>query len=262
MGTPSTLTWLLSCLLREYLCVDKTGTLTTDHVTLLKHLNPQLRSSDTLLDLAYINSSMQASLIKLLQHKSGTVDLLGRSVQNRRCRLCAMLVIVGAQLDLHALAADRFSVAAVAHCVAWPPAAYCPWHPAPACLQVLYDLLLTSCCCFQLCAPNVHKSYVCWQSGPMSTSVHEASVTAPCCVQSCLPSLLDHGILTHVLERGGCSQVEQKVVKLGEVPFDFDRRRATVVVRDRSNPEAAPMMVCKVRGACLPSCRSMQQLPT
>ena len=75
-------------------------------------------------------------------------------------------------------------------------------------------------------------------------------MTVTCCVQSCLPSLLDHGILTHVLERGGCSQIEQKVVKLGEVPFDFDRRRATVVVRDRSNPDAAPMMVCKVRGAC------------
>ena len=80
----------------------------------------------------------------------------------------------------------------------------------------------------------------------MSIAAHEAPVTASCCVQSCLPSLLDHGILTHVLERGGCSQIEQKVVKLGEVPFDFDRRRATVVVRDRSNPDAAPMMVCKV----------------
>ena len=75
-------------------------------------------------------------------------------------------------------------------------------------------------------------------------------MTATCRLQSCLPSLLDHGILTHVLERGGCSQIEQKVVKLGEVPFDFDRRRATVVVRDRSNPDAAPMMVCKVRGSC------------
>ena len=78
MGTLSTLStaYLCSCLFREYLCVDKTGTLTTDHVTLLKHLNPQLRSSDTLLDLAYINSSMQASYTSLMQNIVGMAALL------------------------------------------------------------------------------------------------------------------------------------------------------------------------------------------
>ena len=74
--TLSTLTKLSSCFFREYLCVDKTGTLTTDHVTLLKHLNPQLRSSDTLLDLAYINSSMQASHTTLIRNDLRMAALL------------------------------------------------------------------------------------------------------------------------------------------------------------------------------------------
>ena len=80
---------------REYLCVDKTGTLTTDHVTLLKPLNPQLRPSDTLLDLAYINSSMQASLTNLLQHKLGITDLL-EAHPKVEVSICALLVTVGA----------------------------------------------------------------------------------------------------------------------------------------------------------------------
>ena len=45
-------------------------------MTLLKHLNPQLRSSDTLLDLAYINSSMQASYTSLVQNIVGMAALL------------------------------------------------------------------------------------------------------------------------------------------------------------------------------------------
>ena len=140
---------------REYLCVDKTGTLTTDHVTLLKHLNPQLRSSDTLLDLAYINSSMQASHTSLLQTDLGMAALREARPWKRVLDVCP------ARTCRKHAAADRISLGCCCSLQCMPTCCLVSLTPTtrlPAfrVRAAPYKLLL-----FQLCATNAHiLSYV------------------------------------------------------------------------------------------------------
>lgn len=50
----------------DILCTDKTGTLTENHIVLLRHLDLEGKESDRVLELAYINSSQQTGLNNLL----------------------------------------------------------------------------------------------------------------------------------------------------------------------------------------------------
>ena len=59
--------------------------------------------------------------------------------------------------------------------------------------------------------------------------------------QSGLKNLLDQAVLTHV-ELETHLAVETGYAKLDEIPFDFTRRRLSVVVR---KPGAAPLLICK-----------------
>ena len=136
LSTPDTLTKPSSCFFREYLCVDKTGTLTTDHVTLLKHLNPQLRSSDTLLDLAYINSSMQASYTSLAKHSLGMAALLEACPRLELLHMCP--ADPSGSMTRYAQSMQQLTgpPGCCCYCTACLPAAIFLWQPAPACLHV------------------------------------------------------------------------------------------------------------------------------
>jgi Mg2+-importing ATPase len=59
--------------------------------------------------------------------------------------------------------------------------------------------------------------------------------------QSGLPSMLDEAVLDHVREAGG-QDPSPGFAKVDEIPFDFTRRRLSVVVR---KGEAAPLLICK-----------------
>ncbi len=50
----------------DILCTDKTGTLTENRIVLVRHLDPEGRESARVLDLAYLNSSLQTGLKNLL----------------------------------------------------------------------------------------------------------------------------------------------------------------------------------------------------
>lgn len=50
----------------DTLCTDKTGTLTENHIVLMRHLDPSGQESTRVLDLAYINSTLQTGLRNLL----------------------------------------------------------------------------------------------------------------------------------------------------------------------------------------------------
>jgi P-type Mg2+ transporter len=50
----------------DVLCTDKTGTLTMDHITVVKHCDVVLQSDDSVLGLAYLNSHFQTGLKNLM----------------------------------------------------------------------------------------------------------------------------------------------------------------------------------------------------
>ena len=60
------------------------------------------------------------------------------------------------------------------------------------------------------------------------------------------PNLLDRGVLQHAERHGLTEPLVAKWDRLDEVPFDFERRRLSVVLRDRTDADAAPLLVCKV----------------
>src|SRR5580700_2647454 len=66
----------------DVLCTDKTGTLTRDHIILVKHCDVVLENDESVLALAYLNSHFQTGLKNLmdravLQYAQGTGQTLG-----------------------------------------------------------------------------------------------------------------------------------------------------------------------------------------
>ena len=57
---------------------------------------------------------------------------------------------------------------------------------------------------------------------------------------------MDEGIKRHAMGRSELKEVEAEWVRVGEVPFDFERRRLTVVLQPASDPTADSLLVCKV----------------
>lgn len=66
--------------------------------------------------------------------------------------------------------------------------------------------------------------------------------------QSGQPNLLDRGVLEH----GQKSLVQADVVAewgmVDEIPFDFNRRRMSVIVNEKNGNDAFLLLVCKVSG--------------
>ena len=61
-----------------------------------------------------------------------------------------------------------------------------------------------------------------------------------------MPNLLDKGVLRMGAERGLEEAVAAEWVFLDEIPFNFERRMLSVVLRPTSDDKAHPMLVCKV----------------
>jgi Mg2+-importing ATPase len=71
---------------------------------------------------------------------------------------------------------------------------------------------------------------------------------------------MDDGIKRYVRGQAKQKEVEAEWVRLGEVAFDFDRRRLTVILQQSSDPTADSLLICK--GACeevLLKCQHMQK---
>lgn len=62
-----------------------------------------------------------------------------------------------------------------------------------------------------------------------------------------MPNLLDKGVLRVGSERGLEEGVARDWAFLDEIPFDFERRMLSVVLRPAADPKADPILVCKVR---------------
>lgn len=58
----------------DILCTDKTGTLTENRIVLMRHLDPSGQDSTRVLDLAYLNSTLQTGLRNLLDEALITYD--------------------------------------------------------------------------------------------------------------------------------------------------------------------------------------------
>jgi Mg2+-importing ATPase len=61
-----------------------------------------------------------------------------------------------------------------------------------------------------------------------------------------LPNLLDKGVLKNGRKRGVHAAVEAGWRLVDEIPFDFERRLLSVVLRRTDSPDAKPLLVCKV----------------
>lgn len=64
-------------------------------------------------------------------------------------------------------------------------------------------------------------------------------------------NVMDDGIKRYVKGRPEQKEVEAEWVRLGEVAFDFERRRLSVILQQSSEPTADSLLICKV-----PSCPS------
>lgn len=74
-------------------------------------------------------------------------------------------------------------------------------------------------------------------------------------LQNCLPNQLDQGILRQSLKLRICTAIDQRWLKLAEVPFDYERRRLSVIVQDMdARPAMQPLLVCQVGLQTMP-CR-------
>lgn len=60
------------------------------------------------------------------------------------------------------------------------------------------------------------------------------------------PNLLDIGVLDFGKEMGLDNTVPTEWERLDEIPFDFQRRRLSVVLQKADTPSASPFLICKV----------------
>lgn len=65
-------------------------------------------------------------------------------------------------------------------------------------------------------------------------------------VQAGLPNLLDKGVLKIGKERVVDDDVIDSWEYISELPFDFERRMLSVVVRRRKIANRHPLLICKV----------------
>ncbi|CAL8460948.1 g479 [Coccomyxa elongata] len=63
--------------------------------------------------------------------------------------------------------------------------------------------------------------------------------------QEGLPNLLDKGVLHAGHKRGFYQAVEKEWVYMDEIPFDFERRLLSVVLRPAADAQAHPTLICK-----------------
>lgn len=59
-------------------------------------------------------------------------------------------------------------------------------------------------------------------------------------------NVMDDGIKRYVRGQAKQKEVEAEWVRLGEVAFDFNRRRLTVILQQSSDPTADSLLICKV----------------
>ncbi len=71
----------------DVLCTDKTGTLTMDHIILVKHCDVVLESDESVLALAFINSHFQTGLKNLIDRAVLSMPRgKGRKIPRRTAR--------------------------------------------------------------------------------------------------------------------------------------------------------------------------------
>ena len=68
--------------------------------------------------------------------------------------------------------------------------------------------------------------------------------------QEGLPNLLDKGVLRVGRERGLEAVVQREWEYVDEIPFDFERRLLSVVLRPIGMPTEELTLICKVQSFC------------
>ena len=63
--------------------------------------------------------------------------------------------------------------------------------------------------------------------------------------QAGLPNLLDRGVLREGSKQGIHDVVEREWAFVDEIPFDFERRLLSVLLRSAQEPDGLPTLVCK-----------------
>ena len=69
--------------------------------------------------------------------------------------------------------------------------------------------------------------------------------------QSGQPNLIDLGVLARAVKSLDEAAVEAEWAMVDELPFDFNRRRMSVIVKPTPADDTPLLLVCKVRGASL-----------
>ena len=83
-----------------------------------------------------------------------------------------------------------------------------------------------------------HKVSNCCCNMKMTGSTH---------LQAGKGNVMDEGVKRYAAGMGVCAEVEAAWAKLDEVPFDFERRMLSVVLRPTDDLTSPPLLVCKVQ---------------